>query len=292
MNDVETILSEIRERVRAEEQQRAMLAPTSDGHEQNGSGASPMRVTTSETIERLRAHLTTTARAWERLPPVYSHRSGVVARLELWIKARFKALTRWFTWEQVNFNAATHHALSDAAEVLAAQQNELSGLRAQVEINRNEQQEQTARTRAEFEAKDRVAAAEMRAEFEAKHRVAAEEMRAEFEAKHRAAAEEIRARLIQLESRLSGLRDDLRREQAGLADQLREFGEGREQQLRKLSEIDSRLVELANDLREEQRVCFKQLSLEVSEAAVLEDRGRRAIEARVEKLEGRRLDKA
>jgi hypothetical protein len=32
-------------------------------------------------------------------------------------------------------------------------------------------------------------------------------------------------------------------------------------------------------------VCFKQLSLEASEAAVLEDRGRRAIESRLEKLE-------
>ncbi len=50
-------------------------------------------------------------------------------------------------------------------------------------------------------------------------------------------------------------------------------------------EIDERLSVLAADLREEQRVCFKQLSLETSEAAVLEDRGRRAIESRLEKLE-------
>jgi hypothetical protein len=276
VNDVETILREIREHVR-EEQQSATHAALPDGHERNGSSSSPMRVTRNETIERLRAHLTTTARAWDRLPPVYSYRTGVAARLELWIKARFKEYSRWFVWEQVNFNAATHHALSDAAELLAAQQDELSSLRAQVETNRSEQHEQNARTRAEFEAK---------------HRVAFEEIRAALEAKHRAAGEEMRAQLSHLESRLSGLRDDLHQEQARLTDQLREFGELREQQLAKLSKIDSRLVELANDLREEQRVCFKQLSLAVSEATVLEDRGRRAIEARIEKLENRRPDKA
>jgi len=42
---------------------------------------------------------------------------------------------------------------------------------------------------------------------------------------------------------------------------------------------------LAVELKEEQRVCFRELSLEASEAAILEDRGRRALELRLEKLE-------
>jgi hypothetical protein len=57
-------------------------------------------------------------------------------------------------------------------------------------------------------------------------------------------------------------------------------------------QLDSRLAELAAELREsdqqlreEQRVCFKQLSLAESEAAVMEDRGRRVIESRLDKLE-------
>jgi hypothetical protein len=58
------------------------------------------------------------------------------------------------------------------------------------------------------------------------------------------------------------------------------------------AELTARLAELAGELREsdqqlreEQRVCFKQLSLAESEAAVMEDRGRRVIESRLDKLE-------
>jgi len=50
-------------------------------------------------------------------------------------------------------------------------------------------------------------------------------------------------------------------------------------------ELNRRLAELVAELREDQRVCFRQLSLETSEAAVLEDRGRRELLARLEKLE-------
>jgi len=58
------------------------------------------------------------------------------------------------------------------------------------------------------------------------------------------------------------------------------------------ADITSRLAELAGELREsdqqlreEQRVCFKQLSLEASEAAISEDRGRRLIQSRLDELE-------
>ena len=45
------------------------------------------------------------------------------------------------------------------------------------------------------------------------------------------------------------------------------------------------LVARAAGLLEEQRVCFRQLSLEASELAVTQDRARRAVETRLEALE-------
>ncbi len=57
-------------------------------------------------------------------------------------------------------------------------------------------------------------------------------------------------------------------------------------------EVNARLADLVRELRErdqqrleEQRVCFKQLSLEMSEAEVMLDRARRNIESRLDKLE-------
>ena len=68
-----------------------------------------------------------------------------------------------------------------------------------------------------------------------------------------------------------------------LAGQLR--AEDREIKSEQDEEIDRRLSQLAAELKEEQRVCFRQVSLETSEASVLEDRARRELLARVEKLE-------
>ena len=62
----------------------------------------------------------------------------------------------------------------------------------------------------------------------------------------------------------------------------------------RLSQLDhpQRLEELVNEFRErderlldEQRVCFKQLSLELTESQVLQDSRRRELEARIAKLE-------
>src|SRR5947209_3614873 len=51
------------------------------------------------------------------------------------------------------------------------------------------------------------------------------------------------------------------------------------------AELRSETCERIEHLLEEQRVCFKQLSLEAAEAAVMHDRARRQIEARIEALE-------
>ena len=268
VNEVETILNEIRERVRADadQEQRSepgMLvapeetsaAPLVAASAEDGSG-------NAESLNRLSAHLTTTTRAWDRLPPLCSNRTGLTARLELWIKARLKRLSRWFTWEQVNFNAAAHHALSDTLEALRSHEQELMKIRAE----------------ARNEAAARLAGLE-RSEREIKA------LRATIEAQAAEASSRISnlaTQNVAIEARVSETNVALAELNARLSETNSEAG-ARISNLAK--EIDERLSALAADLREEQRVCFKQLSLETSEAAVLEDRGRRAIESRLEKLE-------
>lgn len=222
--EVESILREIRERVLSQQRSGQDVAASAAARSAiaNGTNGSSGQQGQSETVaaEKLaliNSYLTTTARAWDRLPPLVSNRSGLGARLELWLKRRLRAGTRWFTWEQVNFNAAVHHTLRDMLQVLAAYEQELGKLRVEADARR-----------IEFE--------QIRAEIET-HRV----------------------------------------------------------------DVDARLDELVRELRErdehvhdEQRVCFKQLALETSEAAVLEDRARRQNETllqeltrRVEELEKR-----
>src|SRR5882724_189374 len=221
--EVEIVLREIRERVLSvphPEQTRSGAAAPVIG---NGAGDSPIRgdegnITASAALPRIRSYLTTTGRAWDRLPPVLSNRRGTAARLELWLKARLKSLTRWFTWEQVNFNAAVHHALRDSIEALSDYQRALETLRAQIGT--------------ESEAR--------RVELE-NHQTETNALRAVIEKQR-----------IQGEARLLELVAELR-------------------------ERDDRL-------QDEQRVCFKQLSLETSEAVVLEDRTRRKLDSLLEEL--------
>ena len=258
VSEVETILNEIRERVQADQEQRSApnvfvvphatsAVPLVDASE-NGSG-------NAEPLSRLSAHLTTTTRAWDRLPPLCSNRAGMAARLELWIKARLKSLSRWFTWEQVNFNAAVHQALSDTLEALRSHEQELTKIRAEA---RNEAEARLAR----FERSEREIRA-LRANIESQ---AADMLnRISTVATQNLATE---ARVSETNAAQAKLNTDAGARISNMA-----------------KEIDERLAALAADLREEQRVCFKQLSLEASEAAVLEDRGRRAIESRLEKLE-------
>src|SRR5437660_10535407 len=139
VNEVESILNEIRERVRTEEKQReaAVAVATQNGKDSNPAISPAAPAAATESLARLEAHLTTTSRAWDRLPPVFSNRSGMAARLELWLKARLKSLSRWFTWEQINFNSAVHHGLSDALEGLRADEQQL--IRMQTELNQTKE---------------------------------------------------------------------------------------------------------------------------------------------------------
>jgi DNA anti-recombination protein RmuC len=238
--EVESILREIRERVLSQQRAGQDVAAgsarpimTNGG---NGAGDSAtggmLGTATAENRALINSYLTTTARTWDRLPPVVSNRSGLAARLELWLKRRLRSATRWFTWEQVNFNAAVHHALRDMLPLLSAYEQELGKLHA--------------RTEAEAEAR--------RSDLE-EHQTRITTLRVELRDVIEAQRAELNARVAELVSELRE-RDEL--------------------------------------LREEQRVCFKQLALETSEAAVLEDRARRKAEAllielqqRIEQLEKR-----
>ena len=217
--EVESILREIRERVLSQQRTGSDSSATRSAMTNRGNGAGDseprQQITNNETpsaenLSLIESYLTTTARAWDRVPPLVSNRSGSIARVELWLKRQLKRATHWFTWEQVNFNAAVHQSLRELLPVMAAHEHELQALKAQ-----------------------------LAAQF-----AAAETKLSELEA--------ISGRT---ETRVEGLGNEL-------------------------SERDAHL-------RDEQRVCFKQLALETSEAAVLEDRARRRAEALLEELQRR-----
>jgi hypothetical protein len=226
--EVESILREIRERVISEQRTGkesgvTRSAPTNGGHGARDGETlqqtNNLETRAAQNLTLIESYLTTTARAWDRLPPLLSNRSGFIARVELWLKRQLKRATHWYTWEQVNFNASVHHALRDLRTVMAVQQEELRELRA-MDARRVELERELAQSQA---------------------------------------------------TQLTDLRAELEAERNQLAALLNE-----------LRERDERL-------RDEQRVCFKQLALETSEAAVLEDRARRRAEALLEELQ-RRVD--
>jgi len=229
--EVESILREIRERVLAEQHTRKEGGAIGSTMTHGGNGAADSEALnqttndnetrTAQNLSLIESYLTTTGRAWDRLPPLLSNRSGFVSRVELWLKRQLKRATHWYTWEQVNFNASAHHALRDLHAVLSAQEQELRKLRAQLA-------ESTAR----------------QTELNQHHATQLTDLRVDLETE----------------------RNTQRNQAAALVSELRERDER---------------------LQDEQRVCFKQLALETSEAAVLEDRARRKTEALVEELQRR-----
>jgi hypothetical protein len=263
--EVEDTLREIRERVLAESAGgRAGEQPSSqpNGAAVVAADAAPAPQLNGrapgDPLARLQANLSTTERAWPRLPPIISYRRGLPARLELWVKRQVKRAAHWFTWEQVNFNSAVHHALGDAREALAAQEQKLAA-----------HEQALARAQAEIAA-----------------------LRASFE-QLRSQADSERARVSGLHARFEAAEagsEQLRAEQQAFAEALRTdrraLAEGlRDEQRARAAEILGEMRERADRLLEEQRVCFKQLSLEAGEAAVRADRARRQMEARLDALE-------
>jgi hypothetical protein len=250
--NVEAILQQIRERVTAEQDAPVSSTARANGAPLNGSAANS---NVNESLTRASAHLAVTGRAWDRLPPVVSNRVGALARLELRIKRTCKSVTRWFTWEQVNFNRAVNDALCDVVDILKIQAHELASLRGQSTNDTLELRSQLDEYRTESGAA-----------------------------------------MARLSDALGSLADEARGGHSQLANKLNELAAAlrTEQQAEKSArgqELNRRLAELAAELREDQRVCFRQLSLESSESAILEDRGRRELLTRLEKLEGSASEK-
>lgn len=290
--EVEMVLREIRERVisQAHAEQLQSVSGPSDG---NGDGDRAIirrdeaEASSAAELARISGYLTTTARAWDRLPPVISNRSGFASRLELRIKARLKSLARWFTWEQVNFNAAVHHALRDTLEVLSHQQAALASLRTQLQhetesrqLELQTQQAEAAALRAEV--RDQVIAkvnsllAELHAESEAR-RTDFQNLRTEVRTMRAELHGDAEARRIEIEDHQKNLRAALETYQ-------------RNEALRQQAE-DVRRSELIAELRQrddlienEQRVSFKQLSLESSESAAHHNHSQRKIESTLGEL--------
>jgi hypothetical protein len=263
--EVENTLREIRERVLADAGRRVAAAGVNEmtalasagsnaaGPDEHASGA-------AEALARMDANLSTTGRAWSRLPPLLSYRRGAAARLELWLKRQVKRVAHWFTWEQVNFNSATHHALGDARDALAAHEQAL------------------ARLQSELKSELLVSLRSLRTEAEADR-----ERISELQARLAQAETSFDAGAAQLRKTLATGIERLVEEQRTLASALRE--DQRAQIQARAAELQSEMRDRVEGLLEEQRVSFKQLLLEAGESAVMHDRARRQIEARIEALE-------
>ena len=246
--EVEDTLREIRERVLAASEARAAVrayapvdAPAGDAF---GAPNDARARDADEALARMGANISTTGRAWSRLPPVLTYRRGAPARVELWLKRLIKRAAHWFTWEQVNFNSAAHHALADARDALEAQRRTLEAQGRALEALR----EEVSRLRAEIESDD----------------------------------SELNLRVSEMGARVSSVESRFESELAGLRGALASA----------VGEQRARSDELSNELRdrtdavlEEQRVCFRQLSLEAGELAVAHDRARRQLDSRIEALE-------
>lgn len=254
-SEVESILREIRERVLSQQRTSTGSTPTRSPMTNGGNGAvdsaALQQVSTdanetpfAENLSLIESYLSTSARAWDRLPPLVSNRSGLIARVELWLKRLLKRGTHWFTWEQVNFNASVHQAIRDLLPALAAHEAELR------------------RQRDEAEAR--------KAELE------------RYQTELRELSEQLRDQLSDLQTEIDAQRRAAEAQRDQVAAQAALFG----QLVNEVREGNQRL-------QDEQRVCFKQLALETSEAAVLEDRARRKTETLLEEMQRRvaRLEK-
>jgi hypothetical protein len=256
--EVEIVLREIRERVisqaRAEQIQSGPASAESNGDSAAAIISQEEGESANEALARMSGYLTTTARAWDRLPPVISNRAGTKARLELWLKTRFKSLARWFTWEQVNFNAAVHHALRDTLQALSDHERAITALRKQLQGEADTRQAETD-----------ALSAELLTEVE-NRRIELQNQRTETNTLRAELRGEAEARRIQIEDQQNDLRAAIEAQQTD-----------NETRLSRLAERDDRL-------ENEQRVCFKQISLEAGESAVFHERSQRQIESAVEEL--------
>jgi hypothetical protein len=232
--EVVDILAEIRQRVASAQAN----GPASEARPQVSPQSAPPD---SVLAKRTFASLSVLDRAWNRLPPLVSKRTGTSARFELWVKSKLKLALRWLTWEQINFNAATRQTFIELIEALAAYEQ-------QMELRHNE-------------------LTTMRDEFLREMTGQQSELNTQ-RSLLRSHQTDLNERFEILESTVKDFQSQTAREaQSRFDDLVKEF-----------RERDERLLD-------EQRVCFTQLRLELSESQVLQDRARREQDVRLAKLE-------
>ena len=211
------------------------------------------------------ASLTVLARSWDRLPPLVTNRTGAAAKLDLWIKAKMKTAFRWFTWEQINFNAATHQTFKELIESLAAQQKQLVSI--QNELVSYEQRLQQFHQQLINDAEDfHQRLVDQIDDLDHRLRVAREQN------------EQVNSSLNTLRALQASQQAEVNAKVETLADQVKTKANQEADIVRELRERHEQILD-------EHRVSFKQLSLELSEAQVLQDRARRELDARVSQLE-------
>jgi hypothetical protein len=251
--EVENILREIRERVRAESSAQT-LAPRAVEAVAASRAEPDVPVALEGARARIEANLATIERTWNKLPPLTSYRRGWAARVELWLKRQIKRATHWFTWEQVNFNAAVHSSLRDTLAALAAIAVSEQQL-AQAQAAQAERAENLSRLittlESALESKLESKLASMQASIESSIQSSSSALISNLTSK-------LEADNAQLHNSLTAVRNEQRERVAYVS--------------------------------EEQRVCFKQLSLEAAETAVAADRARRATEQRLDEL-AKRIEK-
>ena len=175
-----------------------------------------------DAVSRVQANLAIADRARDQLPPLTTYRRGLSSRIELWLKRLVKRLTHWFTWEQVNFNAAVNRSLNDTLSALQKLERQLSTVRAELDDT--------------------------------------------------AGLADFQSRLAALESRLALIEDRI---SAPPTD------EAAQDRIEQQKTFDLILTE--------QRVCFKQLSLEISETERVVARAERNLQRQLDEL-ARRIE--
>lgn len=242
--EVAEILAEIKRRVSSEQGNSISEPP--------GVAENTGRTTSRPAVGNGFANLPIMERAWDRLPPLLSNRSGSLAKLELWLKRTLKRASRWFTWEQVNFNAAAYQTFVELVDSLNACEQRLAAAQQHFETQLVETKQQ------------------LNADFQDQY-AALSSLTAQLTSQVEQLDRQHLVNIAQLNARVEGLsqlaKDHQAETQARLAELVAEF-------------------RLRNEgLLDEQRVCYRQLLLELSESRVLQDRARRELETRVAKLE-------
>jgi hypothetical protein len=292
--EVETVLREIRERVISQTLTQQVL-PQPPAGDRNGNQPFHAMATAdngtpgSPAMARIQAHLTTTARAWDRLPPVFSNRTGTAARIEVWIKARLKRMSRWFTWEQVNFNAAAHHAALETLQALNDHDAAIADLRAQLAALGGELaalQAQSQTLTADFQKQLQMQSSEIDNQYEEINSI-----RGQLQADAAAARIEVQNQLREINALRAELRGELENARIRTEDQRAGLQARIETAV---NEAATNLAKLSTELREreerlesEQRVCFKQLLLETNEVAVASDRAQQRFSTTIEAMNQR-----